>query len=136
MKFWFGSLTGAVILAFAALLAFLARTFIDFQFVYSEFASSTGVVAIVIILNTAFMGGWMGSLHLAARGKRGGLIATLIFILLFPLLIGIATLVTFCRTPCQTAGGLMEIANWTNLITGLLAAIAVFIQLWKNPARS
>lgn len=132
MKDWFSSLTGVIVLSFAALLAHIARTFLDFQFVYAGFASSTSLVALGVIINVAFIGGWMVSLHLAAKGRKSGLIVNLVFIILLPISISIATMMTLCPTPCQTAGGLMEIVNWLNLITGLLAALAVALYLGRT----
>ncbi|MBI3738689.1 MAG: hypothetical protein HY258_06555 [Chloroflexi bacterium] len=37
-----------------------------------------------------------------------------------------------CPSPCPTAGGLMEIANWTHLIAGLLAAASVGLYLRQS----
>ena len=89
-----------------------------------------------MLLNVALFGGWLWSLHVAARGSRRGLIAALIFALLLPFGGGIGTLVSFCPSPCPTAGGLMEIANWGNLVTGGLAAVAVGLNLQQIRTRS
>ena len=66
--------------------------------------------------------------------KITGLIATLIFTLLFFLGIAVSTLVAYCPSPCSTGWPVIEIANWAKLITGLMAAIAVGLQL--RPAAS
>lgn len=129
MKNWFASLNGAIVLSFIALLTFLGRTFIDFQFVYNEFAPNPNSAALAMLLNMSLFGGWLWSLYAGVRGIRRGWIAGLIFALLLPFMGGIATLVFFCPSPCATAGGLMEIANWINMITGLLAVIAVGLHL-------
>jgi len=76
-----------------------------------------------------FFGGWLWGLLAAVRGSRRGLVATLAFALILPVLTGIGTLVAFCPSPCATASGLMEIANWLNLISGLLATVAIGLHL-------
>lgn len=38
--------------------------------------------------------------------------------------LGVATLVSFCPSPCQTAWPLMETSNWGGLAIGVLAWIA------------
>ena len=129
MKTWFTSLNGAITLSVIALLSLLARTFVDFQFVFNEFGSSPGQAALTVLMMTALVGGWLWGLLAAARGGRGGLIAALIFSLLLPVGEGIGTLVAFCPSPCQTAWPLMEIANWSNVILGLAAALAVGLHL-------
>lgn len=128
MKTWFTSLNGAITLSAVASLSMLARTFLDFQFVFNEFAPSPGQAGLAILVMTAIFGGWLWALLAAVQNSRAGLIGALAF----PLLGvggGLATMFALCPSPCPTAGGLMEIANWANLITGLLAAVAVGLHL-------
>jgi hypothetical protein len=129
MKTWFSSHNGAITLSAVALVAFIARSLLDFQFVMPEFFSAMGQVAVSIVIYMAFFGGWLWGLLAAVQGSRRGMIAALIFPMLFGVGLGIGTLVSFCPSPCATAGGLMEITNWTNLITGLLAVIAIASRL-------
>jgi hypothetical protein len=63
------------------------------------------------------------------RGGRGALIAALIFNLLFLLVLPIGSLVAYCPSPCSELWPLMELANWINLLFGLLATAALALQL-------
>ncbi len=119
----------AVALTGLALLLFLARTFVDFQFVYTEFASTAAMAAVASLIMAPLFGGYFWSLHRAANGQRGGWIASLIFTLLLPIGAGLATPITLCPSPCQTAWPFMEIINWANLFTGAIAAMAIVQQL-------
>ena len=134
MKAWFTSLNVAITLSVIAFILSISRTFLDFQFVFPETSPSLGMVAIAIGFYTIVFGGWLWALLVGVQGRRAGLIAALLFALLLPFGGGIATLVAFCPTPCATAGGLMEIANWANLITGLLAAVVVGLRLRQTSA--
>lgn len=135
MNNWFNSRAGVVTLSAVAFILLVARTFLDFQFVFPEFAPTTGAAAPAIGFYTVIFGGWLWALLAGMQGSRAGLIAALVFPLLFGLGGGIATLVSFCPSPCPTAGGLMEIANWSNLVTGGLADVAVGSHLWQGRAR-
>ena len=129
MKTWFTSLNGAITLSAIALLVFMGRTFVDFQFVFNSFAATPGMAALTTVVYMALFGGWLWGLLAAVHGSRRGLIAALVFGLLLPVLTGIGTLLAFCPSPCRTAGGLMEIANWLNLVTGAIAAVAIGLHL-------
>jgi hypothetical protein len=85
-----------------------------------------------VAINMALFGGWLWALLVAVRGSRRGLIAALLFDLLLWLGIAVGTLVAYCPSPCATAGGLMETANWLNLITGLLAGVALAANLMSG----
>lgn len=134
MKNWFTSLNGAITLSAIAYILSIARTFLDFQFVFPEMAPGVGTAALAIGFYTVVFGGWLWALLSGVQGSRAGLIAALLFALLLPFGGGIATLAAFCPSPCATAGGLMEIANWVNLITGLLAAVAIGLRLRQTSA--
>lgn len=129
MKTWFTSLNGAITLSVIALLTFIGRTFLDYRYVYDQFFPRPGQAAVSILINMALFGGWIWALLAASRGSQGGLIATLIFNLLLLFGVAVGTLVAYCPSPCPTAWPLMEIANWANLITGLIAAVAVGLRL-------
>lgn len=124
MRTWFASVNGAITLSVIALLVFLGRTFVDFQYVYGGFAPSPGPAALAVLINMALFGGWFWGLLAAVRGSRRGLIAVLVFNLLFLFGIAVGTLVAYCPSPCPTAWPSMEIANWSNLLFGLLASVA------------
>ena len=69
MKSMFTSLNGAVTLTLIALLAELARAFVDFEWEYSIVLNSAGAVLLGALLYTAVFGMWAWALLRAARGQ-------------------------------------------------------------------
>ena len=137
MKISFTSLYAAIALSVIALLSGLARLLLDARFV-PEFADfmgdQPGQVALVMLVFIAFFGGWVWTLLTAIRGSRGGLIGAVVFSLLLALGWGLSTVLVFCPTPCATIAPLSDIIIWANLISGLVAAGALGLQLVKAPA--
>jgi hypothetical protein len=133
MKNWFTSLNGAITLSVISLLVFLGRAFIDFYFVFGEFALNLSMIALAMLFYLALFGGWIWALLAAVQGSRRGVIALLGIDLFFLLVIAIGTLVSYCPSPCQTAWPLGEITNWSSLVIGFLAAIALGVHLWRDP---
>jgi len=133
MKTRLVSLDGSITVLAVALLTFLGRTFVDFQFVYSGLAAASGKAALATLNTMALFGVWLWGLLAATRGSRRALTTAWVFNLLFLFGIGFGTLVSYCPSPCQTAWPLMEIANWANVITGAIAAVAVGAYLWRRP---
>lgn len=84
-----------------------------------------GQVALVMLPIVVFFGGWLWALLAAVRNSRAGLIAALIFSLLLAFGWGLPTALIFCPTPCATVAPLTDIVTWSNVIIGLVAAIAV-----------
>ena len=124
-------------LSVIALLAFLARTFLDFRYIIGvEFAPDVGGLASTILVCLVLVGGWLWWLVAAAGGSRAGLVATLAFNLVLNAGLGLGTLVSFCPSPCQTGWPLMEIANWSNLVLGVLAAVANWRSLAAQARRA
>jgi hypothetical protein len=137
MKNWFISLPGAITLAVISYLVFLGRAFIDFYYVFEEFGLSVGMVGGAILIHLALFGGWIWGLLSAVQGSRRGVIAVFGFNLFFLLFIAVGTLVSYCPSPCSTGWPLGEIANWASLVAGLVAAIALGIQIWRgSPQKS
>jgi hypothetical protein len=142
MKNWFTSLNGAITLSAIAWLTELWRAFLDmfriypFELGYSDFVKNTGAVFLVTLLYTALFAGWAWAMLQGLRGSRRALISALILNLLFLLAIPIGTLVAYCPSPCSTVWPLMELANWLNLIAGLLAAVSLGSVLWFSPRSS
>lgn len=129
MKAWFTSLNGAVTLSVIALLTELWRAFVDFQNEYSKFLNGTGAVLLGTLLYTALFGAWAWALLRARRGSLTALTAALVVNLLFLLVLPIGSLVAFCPSPCSELWPLMELANWINLLLGLLATATLALQL-------
>jgi hypothetical protein len=132
MRSWLMSLNAAIALSVIAFLTGLARLILDVRFV-SEFANfmgdQPGQVALVMLVFIAFFGGWVWALLVAVRGGRGGLIGALVCSLLLALGWGLATVLVLCPTPCPTVSPLGDIIIWANLIFGLVAAVALGLQL-------
>ncbi len=132
MKNWFTSQDGAVTLSVIALLTELWRALLDFQYEYANILNNVGAVLLVTLLYTTLFGGWAWALLGSMCGNRSFLIAALIINLLFLLVIPIGTLVVYCPSPCPTLWPIMELANWINLLFGILAAGALALQLRQN----
>jgi hypothetical protein len=138
MKTGLLSLNAAIALSVIAFLTGLARLMLDVRFV-SEFAdmmgNQPGQVALVMLGFIAFFGGWVWALLAAARGSRSGLIGALVCSLLLALGDGLTTILFFCPTPCPTVSPLGDIIIWANLISGLVATVALGLQLRQNRQR-
>ncbi len=115
-----------------ALLTELWRAFVDFQNEYSKFLSGTGQVLIATLIYSALFAGWAWALLRAMHGSRGGLIAAFSINLLFLFVLPIGSLVAFCPSPCSELWPLMELANWINLVFGLLATVALAFQFFQH----
>jgi hypothetical protein len=72
----------------------------------------------------------------AMSESRSALIAALIINLLFLLAIPVGALVAYCPPPCPELWPLMELANWINLLFGLLATVTLALQLRQYKAAS
>ena len=60
MKNWFTSANGAITLSALALVLFLGRSFLDFEFVVGQFSPPTSQVAMGVLLYMAFCAGGLG----------------------------------------------------------------------------
>ncbi len=136
MKSWFTSLNGAVALSVIALLTELWRAFVDFWYEYAQVINSMGALLLATLLYTALFAAWAWALLRALRGSRRALIAALILNLLILLAIPVGALVAYCPSPCRELWPLMELANWINLLFGLLATVAQVLQLRQHKAAS
>jgi hypothetical protein len=137
MKVSFLSLNVTILLSGIAFLTGVARLILEVRFV-TEIVSAMpenkpGQVALVMLPIVMFFGGWLWALLAASRNNRAGLIAVLIFNLLLTFAWGLATAVAFCPTPCATVAPLTDIITWSNVIIGLIAAIAVGLYLLAKP---
>lgn len=137
MKTWLTSLHGAVTLSVLALLTFLARAMgLDAMFVLpGELGvgqDQPATVAQLMLWVMALFGGWIWALLVAVRGGRGGVLAALIFSLLSGLLGGFSLLV-FCAHEGCAVPPVGNVIVTAQLITGLAASAAMWLQL--RPAR-
>lgn len=139
MKNWFTSLNGALALTALAWLSELWRAWLDMLFEYPGGAVSAkidgGSTLAVTLIYTAVFAGWAYAMHLTARGSRGALIATLALNALVWLAIPVGWVAFYCTGSCAVnAGVFFNLANWLNLIFGLLAGIALVLQLGQKKA--
>jgi len=120
--------TISLLFSAAALLSFLARTFIDYGFVYQELHLTTSSLGIVTLFNLAFFAAWVWALVVASHASKRAMTALFIFDILLTFF-GVATLVSLCPSPCQTAWPVGEIAIWSNLAIGIPATAIAAMSL-------
>jgi hypothetical protein len=132
----FTSLNGALALTALAWLSELWRTAIDAtqQFYMPASRDVMGLYALVYI---AFLAWWAYALHTATRGSRGGLMTAFALNALFWLGIPVGTIFFYCTGPCAANAGIVfNLANWLNLILGLLAGVALAMALRRQGAQT
>jgi hypothetical protein len=127
------SLDIAIILSGIAFITGVTRLILEVRFV-PEIVSAMpedqpGQTAVLVFVFVLFFGGWLWSLVATVRSRRAGLIALLIFNLLLSLPWGLGTVVVFCPTPCDVAWPLTDVVAWSNVIAGLIAAVAIGFYL-------
>lgn len=129
MRNWFLSLNGAITLSVIGLLTWLGRLFLDWRY-ESQLMGAAGSIqeALNVLLFLAFAGGWVWAMLAAIRGSRRGLIACLLLALLLDVAFALVTYAVLCPPGCRGFPHLWP-WNWAQLITGLLAAIALAFQL-------
>ncbi len=136
MKRWFTSLNGALVLTALAWLSELWRAWLDMLFEYPTGVNAqidSGSTLAVTLIYTAVFAGWAYALHWTARGSQGALIATFVLNVLVWLAIPVGWIAFYCTGPCvANAGVLFNLANWLNLILGLLAAVALALQFGRK----
>jgi hypothetical protein len=123
----------ALFLSVASLLSFLARSFIDYGFVYRELYPSTRSIAVLIVITLAFIAGWIWALLAASHKSRPGMYALLTFGAVV-VLHGVATMVVLCPSPCRTAWPIGEVVIWSNLLVGIPAVAAAVTSLTQKVA--
>ena len=114
----------ALILSGASLLSFLARTFVDYAFVYREDMNiSMAGFGLITLVNLAFLAGWIWALIAASHQSRRAMTVLTIYNGIL-ILFGVATVIVLCPWPCRTAWPTGQIAIVSNLVVGIPAAIA------------
>ncbi len=133
MKNWFTSLNGAIALSAIALLTELWRGFLDAMFVFPNDFGDASTMHLSALIYTLLFAAWAWSLISAARGSRRGLIATFLINGLVWLMIPVSTLLFYCPVHCLAeVGWIFGLANTLNLLFGLLAAVALGLQLRRG----
>lgn len=131
MRSWFVSLDGVLVVSGVALLSLLWRSLLDIRYVLTEDMpeAGKGTTAAWTLFIVAIIGVWIWALLAAQVGARSGLIVLFALAIITGLLGGLASLLAF-RPIMPSARPMGEIAIWSNLVTGILAAISVAIRLW------
>lgn len=125
----------ALMLSGASYLSFLARTFIDYRFVYEEINLTITSLGLVTLFNLAFFGGYAWALASASHRSRRAMYVLLVYDALL-VLFGVSTLISFCPSPCETAWPLGEIIIWSNLVVGIPATVVVAVNLFSRRGRT
>lgn len=130
---WLRSLTAVVVLSILGLLTFIARALLDWRYVYPDFGMSRTTVIIGAAIYVAIVLFWVWLIMAAAQGRRGAVIALfgLNFVLLF-LLSGFPLSQLYCPSPCRTIWPIGEIIIWSSTFSGLIAALASGLYLWRR----
>jgi len=126
---WLSSLNGAIAVSIIALMSLVGRSFLDARFVLTEDMpnASKAMVGGWALFTMVLVGGWVWAIVAVAQGSRGGLIAAVLIAALVGLYGG-ASLIAF-RPIMPSAKPLGDIAIWSNLVFGLLAALVVGLRL-------
>ncbi len=121
----------AIGFSYAGLLAMLARTFLDYQYVYAEMGMNAVTSGLATLVNLAIFGGWIYALYAsAARFSRGAMIANLFFNALL-LIFGLSTVISLCPSPCPTGWPVGEIIIWSNILIGIPAVILATVAVLR-----
>lgn len=129
---WFTSLKGAITLSVIALLTEAWRGFLDAMFVLPVEYGDEGLLNLAAVIFTLLFSLWAWSLVLANRGSRIGLYAAFALNALVLLAVPVSWLFVYCPAACQAEAGIFNLANTLNLIFGLLAAVALGIQILRG----
>jgi uncharacterized membrane protein YsdA (DUF1294 family) len=124
--------TAALMLSGAALLSFLARTFVDYRFVYADLGFDVRTVGFSILIHLALLGGWIWALIAASHARRRGMYVLLGYNVLVAAF-GIYTMTTLCPSPCRTGWPVGEITIWCNLLIGGTAALLAAMSVFRQP---
>lgn len=135
MKNWFTSLNGPITLSVIALLTFLGRAFLDWQYQYSQSDPAGTWYTSTVLIYLVLISGWLWGLLAAGRGSHRGLIGSLIAVLLLNVAFALATYFLFCPPWTGRQGWPKAWPwNWSNLFSGAIAAIAILFQLRQKNA--
>jgi len=133
MKNWLTSLSGTITLSVIALLTFLGRTFLDWRYQYPQSDPGGNWDTLTALIYMLLIGGGLWSLLAASRGRRGGLISLLIAVLLLDVGFALVTYFIFCPPWTGCVGWPNAWPwNWSNLISGIIAATAISFQLRRK----
>jgi hypothetical protein len=134
MKNWFMQFNTAITLSAIALLTELWRGFLDAMFVFPVDIGDRNLMELSALIFTLLFAAWAWFLIAAARGSRRGLIATFVLNGIVWLVIPVSWLFFYCPAECRAQAGVFNLANTLNLVFGLLAAVALGLQIRRTGA--
>lgn len=135
MKDNLNSLKLALALSALALISEVWRGFLDAMFVFPVDFGDPATMHATALVETALFAGWAWLLVLAGRGSRRALISVFALNAVIVLVIPIGWLSFYCPADCRaSAGALFNLANTLNLILGILAGVALGLQLKPRSA--
>lgn len=123
---WLASLNVAIILSIIAMLFFIGYAFLEALYFLGNWITGTAAAAAMTFVVIAIAGGWIWGLLAAVGGKRGGLIAVLVFNLL-PALITLYDLIFY--SPIPYGWSLVQIWVWATFLISVLAVALLVLQL-------
>jgi hypothetical protein len=121
----------ARILSAAAFLSLLARTFVDYRFVYAELDLDAGAFGFAILFHLALFGGWVWALVAASHARRRVMYVLLAYAVLV-VVFGVYTATTLCPSPCRTGWPVGEISIWSNILIGVPAAALAALSAFRR----
>ena len=132
MKTWLTSLTAVIALNIISFINFIARSLLDWRYVYPDFmpAGSDQIVYGAVFYLFVF-GIWFWALVAVTQASRGALVVMMVFNLVFLFGIGLSTYFYFCPSPCPVIWPVSEIINWANMVFGLLTPLISGLHLWS-----
>jgi hypothetical protein len=118
--------------SFAALVVFIWGVLLDWHFVIGEWDLTLGQIGIAALMYTAIIAGWFWAIVGARGGSRGAQYVLLGYAILL-CVYALQDLFVYCPNTCPNIW-LYYIANWGNLLAGILAGVAVGMGLGRSAA--
>ena len=79
MRNWFTPINRTILFSALALLAFIGYTLMEMRYFLEKWIPGDGAAMVETILILLIVGGWIRALFAASGGRRGGLVALLVF---------------------------------------------------------
>jgi hypothetical protein len=123
---WFTSLNGAITLSVVAMLSFIGYALLESRYFLEQWIPGKTAAVLETLFVLAMVGLWTWALIGASDGKRGGLVAALVFGAISAL-IALFDLIRY--SPIPYGWPLLQIAVWVMLIANALAIASVILHM-------
>ncbi|MFQ5944506.1 MAG: hypothetical protein ACE5JF_13240 [Anaerolineales bacterium] len=123
---WFASVNGAIVLSVIAMLSFIAYALLESRYFLEQWIPGRTAAALETLFVVFIVGLWTWGLFAASGGKRGGLIAALVFSGLTAL-IALFDLIRY--SPIPYGWPLLQIGVWVMLVASVLAIASIVLNL-------